>query len=33
MKYGSYVLWGMAGLYCLCICCCWKSIRIGIAVY
>ena len=33
MKYAAYTIWGIAGLYALCICCCWNAIRIGISVY
>jgi len=33
MKYSAYGIWGVAGLYFLCVCCCWKAIRLGIAVY
>ena len=33
LKYASYVLAGIAGLFLCCICCCWNAIRIGIAVY
>ena len=33
LKYAAYGIFGVAGLYCICICCCWKAIRIGIAVY
>ena len=33
LKYAAYVVWGVAALYLLCICCCWNAIRIGIAVY
>ena len=33
MKYASYVIFGIAGLFLCCICCCWNAIRIGIAVY
>ena len=33
VKYASYVIFGIAGLFFCCICCCWNAIRIGIAVY
>ena len=33
MKYAAYVIWGIAALYLLCVCCCWNAIRLGIAVY
>ena len=33
MTYGAYGIWGIAGLYFLCVCCCWSAIKIGIAVY
>ena len=33
IKYSAYGIWGVAGLYFLCVCCCWKAIRLGIAVY
>ena len=33
LKYTAYGIWGIAGLYFLCVCCCWKAIRLGIAVY
>jgi len=33
LKYAAYGIWGVAGLFLCCICCCWKSIKIGIAVY
>ena len=33
LKYAAYGIGGVAVLYCICICCCWKAIRIGIAVY
>lgn len=33
VKYAAYTLWGVAGLYMCCVCCCWNAIRIGIAVY
>jgi len=33
LKISAYVIWGVAGLYLICICCCWNAIRIGIAVY
>mmetsp|Transcript_44574 Transcript_44574/g.59146 ORF Transcript_44574/g.59146 Transcript_44574/m.59146 type:complete len:477 (+) Transcript_44574:615-2045(+) len=33
VKYASYVIFGVAGLFLICICCCWNAIRIGIAVY
>lgn len=33
IKYAAYGIWGIAGLYFLCICCCWKAIRLGISVY
>ena len=33
LKYAAYAIWGVAGLFLCCICCCWNSIRIGIAVY
>ena len=33
LKYAAYGIFGVAVLYCICICCCWKAIRIGIAVY
>jgi len=33
VKYASYVIFGIAGLFLLCLCCCWNAIRIGIAVY
>ena len=33
VKYAAYVIWGIAVLYLLCICCCWSAIRLGIAVY
>ena len=33
VKYAAYGIWGVAGLYLLCVCCCWNTIRIGIAVY
>ena len=33
IKYAAYGIWGVAGLYFLCVCCCWKAIRLGIAVY
>ena len=33
LKYAAYAIWGVAFLFLCCICCCWNSIRIGIAVY
>ena len=33
LKYAAYVIFGIAGLFLCCICCCWNAIRIGIAVY
>ena len=33
MKYAAYTIWGIGALYAICICCCWRAIRIGIAVY
>ena len=33
LKYAAYATWGVAGLFLCCICCCWRSIKIGIAVY
>lgn len=33
LKYAAYTIWGIAGLFFVCICCCWNAIRIGIAVY
>lgn len=33
MKYAAYVCFGIAGLFLCCICCCWRAIKIGIAVY
>lgn len=33
VKYAAYGIWGVAGLFLVCICCCWNAIRIGIAVY
>ena len=33
LKYAAYAIWGVAFLFFCCICCCWNSIRIGIAVY
>ncbi len=33
LKYAAYGIWGVAGLFFVCICCCWNAIRIGIAVY
>jgi len=31
--YSAYVLFGLAGLEVICVCCCWKAIRIAVAVY
>ena len=31
--YGAYVLWGLCALEFISVCCCWKAIRIAIAVY
>ena len=33
LKYAAYTIWGIAGLFFLCVVCCWSAIRIGIAVY
>ena len=33
VKYAAYGIWGLAGLYFLCVCCCFNAIRIGVAVY
>ena len=33
LKYTAYGIWGVAGLYFLCVCCCYSAIRLGIAVY
>ena len=33
ITYAAYGIWGLAALFFCCICCCWTSIRIGIAVY
>ena len=33
MKYASYGIFGIAGLYFICVCCTWKAIRLGISVY
>lgn len=33
LKYAAYGIWGIAGAFFCCICCCWNSIKIGIAVY
>ena len=33
LKYAAYAIWGVAALFLCCICCCWNSIKIGIAVY
>lgn len=33
LKYAAYAIWGVASLFLCCICCCWRSIKIGIAVY
>ena len=33
MKYAGYGVWGVAGFFFLCICCCWNNIKIGVACY
>ena len=33
MKYAGYGVWGIAGFFFLCICCCWNNIKIGVACY
>lgn len=30
--YGSYVLFVLAGLYTLCMCCCWSNISLGASI-
>ena len=33
VKYFAWGIWGLAAFYLCCLCCYWKTIRIGIAVY
>lgn len=33
ITYAAYGIWGLAAIFACCICCCWTSIKIGIAVY
>lgn len=33
MTWASYVLWGLAGIVLILVCCCWSAIKIGIAVF
>ena len=33
VQYAAYTIFGIAGLFAICVCCCWKAIRIGLAVY
>jgi len=30
--YGSYVAWGIAAIYFICVCCCWKNIALGASI-
>jgi len=33
MTYGSYTLWGLAGLMLILMLCCYNAIKLGIAVF
>jgi len=33
LEYGSYALWGLAGLTAIALCCCYNAVKLGIAVF
>lgn len=33
IQYGAYIIWGLAAIEFLCVCCCWTQIKIAVAVY
>ncbi len=33
LAYGAYTLWGLSGLTCILLCCCYNAVKLGIAVF